>query len=550
MIRPFSYGGLVLDITRRGALNAISALAAMALPSMALGDSQENIHKETDIPYLPDGPADWAVAGSILSRSKLNVPGARVVVLGDSNSHGAGSLNIYQNGWVNLLKRFLNKEFGSTNYGFVPVMSLGNGVNYSKDLHEIAFTTETGGKSRWVFSNGRDGVDSRAGLTFLSKHAGNVISTTIPTFQRKAFVHFIPSLGGGSFDILVNGSKRLSVKGDVKPYGVFHSVEVPLVDGHHDTKALGQPYLTPGICRVECRTTSERKVEIAGFSYIDDESELVVDNYSNSGRRLADVSDHTILEVVSDCNMLVFSLGYNDSGLNLTNSSYYSAFKKKVEYISVVARKYDVPVVVADFVWDEPKSGPTRSVIERLARETGGAYIGFPDMLSPPSGEFVSRYRVDRLKLFFEPAHLNVSGNKFVAETIAKHLGLSVASKNIALDYHDWWMPLKLANTGIDNADKTPGKISAVKSQGPDLLVRVSVKGVPGSTARGVQNSWPVASGIGKVFPTTQPLEPMPDGTPRGVISISDTGQVILSPNGSNDSSEHFVYMRIPKQVS
>ncbi|MEG2041253.1 MAG: hypothetical protein RR068_09110, partial [Hafnia sp.] len=190
------------------------------------------------------------------------------------------------------------------------------------------------------------------------------------------------------------------------------------------------------------------------------------------------------------------------------------------------------------------------SVIARLAKETGGAYIGFPDMLSHPDGEFTSRYRVDRLKLFFEPAHLNVAGNKFIAETIAKQIGLSVASKSIALDYHDWWMPLKLANTGIDNADKTPGKVSAVKSQGADLLVRVNVKGVPGSTARGVQNSWPVVSGIGKVFPTIQPLGPMPDGTPRGVISVSDVGQVVLSPNESNDSSEHFIYMRVPKQIS
>lgn len=528
------WGLYILKITRRSLLKAGSALAISAKASSIFAGDLNG--KPT-----PLDPKASNLRISQQAKSRLrNSDAPTITFLGDSNSHGVGAVDIYRNSYVNIIKRLINYEHGSENYGYAPLMSTGTGDYFSQDIHEISFLAEGGRKNSWISCEGRSGSHVPQGLSFVSFESGNIIATTVPTFQRRIKIWYISNNDCGSFIIRLNGNAVTVVNTYSQDLSPLSSVTVDLYDGHYEAEGLPFPALTPGLCRVECVTNSEKKVEICGFSYVSSEKSLTVNNFSNSGRRLCWIDDLAIKKIIENTDVLVMALSYNDAFDNSNDESYFSEYKSKIDSIIKYARQFHVSVIVADFIWDEVASNLTRIELRRLAQESDGIYIPFPEIFSPDGLTPSWRYRMNEVKMFFEPAHLNIYGHECVSDVLGSYMGLGSTSKEFALSSCDWWFPLKLLGTGIQNSGADSDSVSAVRSIAKGLgSLRLGITGINSNIKRGLCQQWPSRSGISGVATTTHPLEARLDGSAQGLVEVSSSGQITACPNNNNSNSTH-----------
>ncbi|MGG2535829.1 SGNH/GDSL hydrolase family protein, partial [Pseudomonas aeruginosa] len=412
----------------------------------------------------------------MLTRVRARISGAPTMyVLGDSISHGAFAGRIYRNGWVNLLRRMLYNEIGTLTYGFTPLMSLVDGAgNSSNEIHSIDFA-KTSGTHSWVYRSNESGSYVPQGLSWVSNEVGNIIRSTVPTFQDACTVYYVARPGGGTFDIKVNGSVVASVNTQASVVNALQGQAVTLKDNGF------------GKCVIEVVTTSAATVEFSGFSYANAYSQSALHNFSNSGRRLRWVDESVISSMMAGTSLFIMALGINDASDNESDTAYYDEFVKRIDWLISYSNQNSVPVVVPDFLWSYPDTNNTRKQLKRLADETQGLYIPFADFFRKGSQPADANYLVNTLKLFSDGSHPNVHGHKYIAETIAKKLGLSVSSKKQALDYHDWWMPISITSTTIKNADFgsiPPSRvITATRNNGANVLFRFYVSGVSGTSA-------------------------------------------------------------------
>ncbi|MDT8923748.1 SGNH/GDSL hydrolase family protein [Pseudomonas taiwanensis] len=485
------------------------------------------------------GSAESTMFGNAVMRTRvLNSISANppIYVLGDSISHGAFALDLYRNSWVNVFKRMVNLEFGVNSYGFVPMMSLGSGATLSTDIEQLTFTNTAGGSNRWSARSAATGSYVPQGLSWVSTNVGDILRTQVPCFQRRAYIWYIANPGGGSFTVKVNGALQATVN---TASATRRLIMVQVVALTADAS---------GDAIIECETTlanSSNPVELCGFSYVANSNTLMVNNFSQSGRRLRWMDEATIQAMMQGTAMFVMALGYNDAGDNLADSAYFAEFKQRIDWLIQYASLYDVPVVVPDFVWPFGPSDITRQELQRLANETKGVYIPFPDYFSK-LGPTTNEYRVNTLKLFQDGAHPNVAGHKYIAETIAKSVGLSCSSKKEVLDRHDWWYPLKLSSSGASSAGRNSDNVSAVRNNGPVFELRLNVDGISGSTSRGIQSAWPTRAGIQQASSTIHQLAIKGDGTSRGTFTIASGGAITANPNSSNEISTHIVSASAP----
>ena len=67
--------------------------------------------------------------------------------------------------------------------------------------------------------------------------------------------------------------------------------------------------------------------------------------------------------------------------------------------------------------------------MRRLVKETGGIYINLPKMIFSGDVAVSTTHLIDTLKMWSDGSHPNKDGHKWIAETVARAMGLSCASK-------------------------------------------------------------------------------------------------------------------------
>lgn len=470
----------------------------------------------------------------MLTRIRARISNAPTMyVLGDSISHGAFAGNIYRHSWVNLFRRMIYNEVGTLSYGFTPTLALFDPLGVAqKEIHDIDIL------GTWDVRGSETGSHVAQGVSFVSNGTGNSIKSTVPTFQDSCTVYYVSRPGGGTFDIKVNGVKVTSVDTTSASIDPIVGMSVPLKDNRS------------GICTIEVVTTSTATVEVCGFSYGGAYSDAVLHNFSTSGRRLRWLDENTISRMMQGTSLFIMALGINDLSQNESDPSYFSEFVTRISWLIQYANQYKVPMVVPDFVWSYPSTNKTRQQLKRLADETQGIYIPFPDYFRKGSQSADASYLINELKLFTDEAHPNVDGHKYIAETIAKKLGLGVTSKKEALDFHDWWFPLYLGSSAIKNLDfgtEPPSRLtSATKNDGSCVLLRLNLAGVTGTSPVQLCGVYSPSSGVFIDFPVTGQLQPENNGASAGLVSVSATG-VVVSPNSTNTRTNHKVLVVVPR---
>ena len=397
--------------------------------------------------------------------------GYGINILGDSISHGAFSRDIYRNNWTNILKRCLNAEYGEQNYGFTSIVAgLGSGGTLSYEIHKV---TRGAG---WTAIQGTDAAFAISGGAFKSTTSGSIITVVVPTFMKKFGVWFNRVEGGGSFNIEVNGVVVDTVNTDAAggaAGGYFLQDGFDLPDGGY------------GTATIRLITTNALPVSILGLSYEDDANSFQVNNFSQSGRRLAHVPRDVITRAVAGSSILIMALGHNDSGDAATDPAYLAAFSERIDWLISDSNTYGVPIVVPDFVWRLGPATAVRSELKRLAESANnGLYIPFPDHFKDDGAPPSTTEMTTTLKLFDDASHPNIEGHKLIGETVAKALRLGCSSKTTALMHHDFWNVIPLPAAGpIKNSSTTPGKSCAVRRSGDHLTFRGSLVNSASATA-------------------------------------------------------------------
>lgn len=452
-------------------------------------------------------------------------------VLGDSISHGAFADDWYRNGWVNLFKRMLNVELGTYSYGVTPLLPFTNPVTGASnaDIHDVLIG------AHWLLYDTIPDVPT--GASWITRTTAAQMDITVPTFQDVAVIYYAQNPSGGSFEILINGTPLTTINTSSATRNSFVGYGFALADN-----GLGS-------CKITIRTTSAAEVEITGIGYYKTASQAVLQNMSQSGRKLINTSQACVQRLMGESALLVMALGVNDFYDHQNDDVKFAAFTQVIDWLIQYANQYEVPVVVPDFVWYLGPENRTRAQLRRLAKQTKGVYIPFPDFFMKNSIVPNSAYMVETLNLFTNDLHPNVAGHKFIAETIAKKIGLSVSSKKQVLDYHDWWFPLALnPASGVTNKSTSAPQVSAIKNQGGQVLVRLNLTGLAGAVTKGVALGYPSRAGVQFDIPVTTQLTPTNAGVSQGVCIVNAAGVSVLT-NAQNATADHQLFLSVPRSV-
>ncbi len=413
---------------------------------------------ETDIDNLQASAASSIRLPALIGNAAAAGIGA-VCVIGDSISHGAFSLNIFNNSWPRIMGRMVNAELGNDSYGFVPLLNIGAGPTLSSEIHSVFFAPD------WeVLAHSHPSCQSSwAGSAFRSPAVGAEIQISLPFFQNRARIHYIRQPGGGTFTVSVNGvvTNTVATSGALS----HQYVDFALTDAGYGTTAI------------VIKQTVAGSVDIVGPSYYSAQSKPSFENFSDNGRRLNDMSESAISTLIATAGTLIMALGHNDQFDADSSQPYFDSFKQRINWLIQYSKAKGTKVIVPDFCWTAASASRARAELNRLATETGGIYINLPKMIFG-SVAVSDSYLIDTLKMWTDASHPNVSGHKWVAETISRHMGLSCSSKRSALRDNDYWMPITLTPaTLLQNASLVTSELtSAYKRSGDNIVWRVYIK--------------------------------------------------------------------------
>lgn len=411
------------------------------------------------------------------SDSRYTVPEGlyrSITILGDSISHGAFQGNLYQDGWVNVFKRMMNAQTGSRGYGYANLLTLGSGGTLSKEIHDVAFSGTWDAYSSTL----NDGGYIPQGLGFKNTAGTDTITITAPTFQRYIRIWYIQEPSAGTFGYAINGGSVTNVDTNGST-DLAKSILVDMTDNRL------------GACELEISIISGT-VTICGVGYetpmaATNNAGNVVQNFSNSGRRFAYATEEMI-DTACKASTLIFALGHNDQTDMQSTPAYRDDFIQRIDWLIEYCQKYNTSLIVADFCWSQSlQDNICRQQLRRAAIESRGQYIPLPDYLYRDQmllSEYgTGFYQVDSLEYWTDTSHPNAAGAKWIAETIAADIGLSVRSKREALEHYDWPFPMQFISGGtFENNDTTMPYLSYVHRVGGSYQFNVRVRKVGGGT--------------------------------------------------------------------
>lgn len=384
-----------------------------------------------------------------------------ITLIGDSISHGAFAINSFMHAWARIFNRMINAETDSSSYGFANWQTLGSGATETLEIHNVAFGGPTWGG---VSASSDQAAASPTGAALRAGGVGSTMTFGLPFFQNRSAINYIQQPGGGTFTVKVNGvlTATVNTAGVLGRAATYFN----LVDA-------GTGYVT-----VSVEQTVAGVVDIVGPSYLAPVIEPVFNNWSETGRRLRYMGESIIASLMAESSTLIMALGHNDQWDADADNTYYGEFAQRITWLIQYAKQYNVKVVVPDFCWTAAESSRARAELRRLAAETGGLYINLPKMIFSGDIAVSTTHLIDTLKMWTDGSHPNKEGHKWIAETVARAMGLSCTSKREALRNHDFWMPLPLdAGGGATNYDVTSASATSAYRRTGDLIsVKVFVK--------------------------------------------------------------------------
>lgn len=396
-----------------------------------------------------------------------------IPILGDSISHGAHSLDIFNDSYVGILRKMLNFEYNTDNIGFVTCVdkfTIDGGSTYEQNIHTILSNTG------WTLVNAATSKALNA-AHYSATVDGSEIVYSMPTMQKSFALTYRRFNGGGTFEVYINDILQYTKStdsGDATDTFFNLTASIPLSDNG------------TGSATIKIKKVSGGEVDFSGMYYFNTRADFQLMNFSQSGRAILTLT-HEQIDICCSCGTMIFALGTNDiaeTGADQTTSI------NNLNYLISSAISHKTKLIILDFAWTTGTYPAYRWVSDQLKivhdSVPGSTYINF-DQNTLATGETV---KSGDLTTYFgftlEGTHPTVKGHKFIAETIANVLGLSASSKNMAERHDKIWKPFTLLN-GWANGSTDPVLISAWRENGNEIEVRLYLT-LPVSDSQYAQN--------------------------------------------------------------
>jgi lysophospholipase L1-like esterase len=319
---------------------------------------------------------------------RLDYFGNRAIsVMGDSITHGANAPDIPTQSYIGLLKKTINKQYSSDNYGFVSLeFVMGNAHGTYRELHKITHD--------YGFNVVRSGKYLNC-YAMLSANAGSQLQIQVLRPFKEAYVYYDAGPDFGTFTVSVSGNIVLTVDCDAE------------VQTTRRTDAIDISAHTDAAITVDVISNGQRVV-ITGMAYYNDSERIVVNNYASNGSKLIDYAN-AVIDIACQADTLIFSLGYNDSHSGIRKDS----FTKKIDAVIEYVNTYGTTLYVVDCIWDQSPDTFFKQELVRLAEACNGVYI-----------DPVAVYGDEMLRHIPDGAHPNVAGNLLIATLLIEAMGL------------------------------------------------------------------------------------------------------------------------------
>lgn len=394
-------------------------------------------------------------------------------ILGDSISFGYFAS--YENGartnggifyhrWASILARMLSGELNNGHY----ITANPNIYEYGGD-EDIIKRTATSGS--WVGKNtGLYTSNLLIGQATCATVVGDYMEFTAPSTFNECWIYYVVQPGGGEMSISQNGGTPIVL--DCNNVAFKNSVlKITLVPNPQGYTVLRFTKTGSGSGEVGISAISPTPgVRETGFV-----EGGALNVFAAPGRRLQDLSEMVISDSCNNAAAMILALGFNDNPLNGTGQEAGRAnFTLRINWVIQYCNQHGTPLIVPDFSWKNESESFTRSELRRAAYETNGIYIPFPDMIK--LGSFPSESFRLSTGMWQDSAHPCRPGHKWIAETIAKAIGLGCASKNEAIRLHDYWVSLPLTTTYSNILTNIPRNLAAYRVCADSIQIRTQIK--------------------------------------------------------------------------
>ena len=347
-------------------------------------------------------------------------------IVGDSISQGYDSTNNTYNSYVSILKRLLRIDLKTSNIGFEPFQP-----DYLNYTHKIINHTN------WLFENDSQakGANTLNGACYYTNTTSEFILDIYP-IKSKTAIHFIKFSGGGTADIYVNDIK----KGTINCNG----------DSLTNFSVIDSEYGNSGKMIVKIVPNGNGEIRLTGVSFFDTQDDLMINNFSQSGRSLLN-TPNSVIDSFTNCDLLIFALNHND---------YYGEdniriLNEKLNKIKELSNSRNTNVVFLDFRFNHSENDLYRKKLKEICSQINGAiYINFPNAFKPDKTLTTQDEKLNVYKLFVDDtSHPSDKGMEVIAATIARRLGLTYHTKKDSILKLNDWYPLPLEN-GVSNVFK------------------------------------------------------------------------------------------------
>lgn len=436
---------------------------------------------------------------------------------------------MFYNRWVSIFARMMSAELGTGHY----LTCNPNTYEYGGDV-DVAKQTDISGT--WTLKNTGDYTSNLlVGAARCTSNIGDYLEFTIPATFKECWVHYVIQPGGGQIDLSQNGGAPTAILSDgpVFTYGV---ARITLVSNNQGYTVLrfakgGSGSGEVGLSAISPTPGVRENNNPPGFGQQEGGG---VNVFAAAGRRLQDVSEKVIQDSCNGAASLIMALGFNDNPLNGSwQEAGRVAFTQRIDWLIQYCNQYDTPLVVLDCSWKNIATSFTRTELKRLADSANGVYVPLPDMVK--SGTFPDdSYRISS-GLWYDAAHPSKAGHKWIAEALAKVMGLSCSSKVDAILNHDYWISLPLTTTYKNTAVNIARNLAAYKVSGGFIQIRTQISlTAGGNIPSGVANICGTA--VNSMFWIAPPIKfssyyltklhdvSESDGTVRGYSAFTGSG--------------------------
>jgi hypothetical protein len=436
-----------------------------------------------------------------------NNVGNSITHVGDSISHGAYSGNAYTNSWTMACARFVAAEHGNRNIGFMPMEGLYNVAPglLTPQLVSVAFGGDWGPlhptfPAPYNYPQGNIGAAAANiinGKSYTVTVIGATLTLDFPSMAEVCRLLYTSRVGGGRFTITVNGVASPSLftfldgNGNAAISTVYNvPFNIPVKDNGKGRCII---VLTKATDTNAAEINSTVGLFTADSGLLALSARTAFNNFSQSGRAFSHASTAAIIHMANS-KVLSFALGINDQlavgGLDTDNNdTNFAVFQSKITQLIFYCKEvFFTPVLVSDFIWDAPPTSRTRKELMRLARETGGDYIGYPDDFFPDGHQVISvpPQLNSPLFLFADRSH---PGSEFQSTTAGRwgaKMGYMVRSLSVALEYHDWDYPIPITHADFVNYDSNFLRtISRIRQVGKNYQALFNIKHTSGFVPTG-----------------------------------------------------------------